>query len=646
MLRKATLILAALLLAVPFVAVAQTYNEAPMLAARVAAGELPPVDQRLPENPMVVEPFHEIGEYGGTLRMQVLTFDWGPIPVGTQNQQSSLTMVDADGANSLGLRLVEHIEFADDFTSVTMRLRKGLKWSDGEPMTADDILFMWNDVQQNKELRPNPWGTWVVDGAFVQVEKIDNETVRFLAAAPIPSWETQLKTGATQQGAFYAPQHYLQKWHADHNEDAAAVSKEEGFDGWTQAFEFHADWWTARDMDTPRMYTWILTDSNPSAKLFERNPYFWQVDTAGNQLPYIDHVQSEVVSLETWNLKILSGEADFARHFASLNNFPLYKENEEAGGYTTYLQNSLVGNDVALGFNFNQEDAVLRALYHDIRFRRALSVAIDRDEISEEVYFGQAVPRSNVPIPSLGYFKPEWETAWSQYDPDLANQLLDEAGLTARDRDGIRLRSDGEPLEVTILYAEYKQTVTATLELVQEYWEDVGVKTVLDNQPQGAPYGAAISDPDHPMNAWEHSRSDGINSWLHPWHDYLNGGSKWVPRWSIWSRIVDGGEEYDRPGDTITYDLVKERFQFLKAWQLTQPGSAEHTRMGQEYFDWWTDQVWTIGTVGLPPAPFTSKNGLGNVGLPDVDFPRTHDVLRPTAFASQWYWKDAARRNE
>ena len=357
-------------------------------------------------------------------------------------------------------------------------------------------------------------------------------------------------------------------------------------------------------------------------------------------------MQSEVVSLETWNLKILSGEADFARHFASLNNFPLYKENEEAGGYTTYLQNSLVGNDVALGFNFNQEDAVLRALYHDIRFRRALSVAIDRDEISEEVYFGQAVPRSNVPIPSLGYFKPEWETAWSQYDPDLANQLLDEAGLTARDRDGIRLRSDGEPLEVTILYAEYKQTVTATLELVQEYWEDVGVKTVLDNQPQGAPYGAAISDPDHPMNAWEHSRSDGINSWLHPWHDYLNGGSKWVPRWSIWSRIVDGGEEYDRPGDTITYDLVKERFQFLKAWQLTQPGSAEHTRMGQEYFDWWTDQVWTIGTVGLPPAPFTSKNGLGNVGLPDVDFPRTHDVLRPTAFASQWYWKDAARRNE
>ena len=646
MLRKATLILAALLLAVPFVAVAQTYNEAPMLAARVAAGELPPVDQRLPENPMVVEPFHEIGEYGGTLRMQVLTFDWGPIPVGTQNQQSSLTMVDADGANSLGLRLLEHIEFADDFTSVTMRLRKGLKWSDGQPMTADDILFMWNDVQQNKELRPNPWGTWVVDGAFVQVEKIDNETVRFLAAAPIPSWETQLKTGATQQGAFYAPQHYLQKWHADHNEDAAAVSKEEGFDGWTQAFEFHADWWTARDMDTPRMYTWILTDSNPSAKLFERNPYFWQVDTAGNQLPYIDHVQSEVVSLETWNLKILSGEADFARHFASLNNFPLYKENEEAGGYTTYLQNSLVGNDVALGFNFNQEDAVLRALYHDIRFRRALSVAIDRDEISEEVYFGQAVPRSNVPIPSLGYFKPEWETAWSQYDPDLANQLLDEAGLTARDRDGIRLRSDGEPLEVTILYAEYKQTVTATLELVQEYWEDVGVKTVLDNQPQGAPYGAAISDPDHPMNAWEHSRSDGINSWLHPWHDYLNGGSKWVPRWSIWSRIVDGGEEYDRPGDTITYDLVKERFQFLKAWQLTQPGSAEHTRMGQEYFDWWTDQVWTIGTVGLPPAPFTSKNGLGNVGLPDVDFPRTHDVLRPTAFASQWYWKDAARRNE
>ena len=322
-----------------------------------------------------------------------------------------------------------------------------------------------------------------------------------------------------------------------------------------------------------------------------------------------------VVSLETWNLKILSGEADFARHFASLNNFPLYKENEEAGGYTTHLQNSLVGNDVAIGFNFNQEDPVLRALYHDIRFRRALSVAINRDEISEEVYFGQAVPRSNVPIPSLGYFKPEWETAWSQYDPDLANQLLDEAGLTARDRDGIRLGSDGEPLEVTILYAEYKQTVTATLELVKEYWEDVGVKTVLDNQPQGAPYGAAIGDPDHPMNAWEHSRSDGINSWLHPWHDFLNGGSKWVPRWSIWSRLVDGGEAYGRPGDTITYDLVKERFQFLKAWQLTQPGSAEHTRMGQEYFDWWTDQVWTIGTVGLPPAPFTLQERAGECRL-------------------------------
>jgi peptide/nickel transport system substrate-binding protein len=645
MLRKATLILAALLLAVPFVAVAQNYNEAPMLAARVAAGELPPVDERLPENPMVVEPFHEIGQHGGTLRTYALTFNWGPPPIGTQNQQSGLVSADADGKNSLGLRLAEHIEFADDFTSSTIRLRKGLRWSDGAPMTVDDILFMWNDVHQNKELRSSPWGTWVVDGQFTQAEKIDDQTVRFQAAGPIPAWETHVLTGATQQGSFYAPAHYLQKWHADHNEDAAAVAKEEGFEGWTQAFNFHADWWTSRDVDTPRMYAWIIKETGPTAKLFERNPYFWQVDSAGNQLPYLDRVQVEIVNLETWNLKILSGEMDMGRHTASLDNYPLYKENEAAGDYATHLQNSVFGNDVGIGFNFNQEDPILRPLYHNITFRRALSVAIDRDEINREVYFGRATPRNNVPIPAVSYYKPEWTTKWAQYDPALANQLLDEVGLDKRDADGFRLRSDGKRLELTILYAEYKATVTANLELVKEYWEDVGVATVLDNR--GAGYGDAVSDQDHhPLTAWQRDRTSEVNTWLNPWHDFLDGGSTWMPRWAIWSRLIEGGEEYDRPGDTITYEVVKDRYQYLKNWQLTNPRSDEYRQMGQEYFDWWTDQVWTIGTVGLVPEPFIVKNGLGNVGVPNVDFPRTLDVMRPAMFATQWYWQDPARRNE
>ena len=425
------------------------YNEAPMLAELVAAGELPPVDERLPDDPKVKEVVEEIGRYGGTINAFAINMDsWNDM--GEVIGGSSF-LLDITADNEIVPDLAAGYELAPDGKSMTLSLRPGAKWSDGHPFTADDIVFMFEDMHWNDEV-----STWNLYGRVNRIRKIDDYTVQFEMDNPYPVLPVVMVTWPGGEIATYAPKHYLTKWHIKYNDDAEALAKEEGFDSWWEAFNSHQIFYPTTDTNQPTTMPWNFEEQTTTVKYFKRNPYFYQVDPAGNQLPYIDDVVVTAVNKEVCQAKIMSGESDIAVALTSMENYSLYKENEQSGGYRVIAVPGVNASEAAFSINQNYPDPALREIFNDVRFRRALSTALDREEINETVYFGLGTPRQATTLANASFYKPEWGEAhpYLAYNPDKANELLDDMGLTARDADGFRLVPGGETLVLLLEYPE------------------------------------------------------------------------------------------------------------------------------------------------------------------------------------------------
>jgi len=615
---------------------ALAYNEAPMLRTKVAAGELPPVEERLPEEPVVVEPFEEIGQYGGTIHVFAPDpYAWSDLQPGQAEYWDSLFRRTKDGRGSEP-NIAKGYEYSEDMKTFTIYLRKGLKWSDGAPFTADDIVFQFEDVYGNDELTPIKPLDWSAGGELVKVRKVDDYTVRFETSVPAPLIYAKLFRSNCCQANVYNPKHYLKKWHIKYNPEADKLAKEEGYDHWWQAFSFHAqNFFQQEDLNLPRMLPWVMKKKTSSTQLFERNPYYWRVDSAGNQLPYVDRVLNMIVDAEVYQLKAISGEADFALRHLSLRNYPLYKENEEKGDYRVILHPSANTSNLVLGFNLNTSDLVLRKLYHDIRFRQALSLAINRDEINEEFFFGKAVPCNVAPCRSNSYFKKEWAEYYAQYDPETANRLLDEMGLK-RGKDGFRLRPDGKRLELLIECSS--PGFTPILELIKEYWEAVGVKVALKLLSDKLRSERETS-PDHGLIAWSRYTGTEIKAYTYPWSDFWDGGQlSFFPQWGRWGTLYPEGAKYTQPEDVVTYEEVKRYYEQLRKWQTTRMGSKEYMEQAEKIFDYFCTQLWCIGTVGYAPFPVIVKNNLRNIPDPTRDIDGTAAV-RIGEFVDQWFFK-------
>jgi len=415
------------------------YREAPMLAELVAAGELPPVTERLPAEPKVKEVVEEIGQYGGTINAFAINMDsWNDM--GEVIGGSSF-LLDLTADNAIVPDLASGFELAEDGKSMTLLLRPGAKWSDGHPFTADDIVFMFEDMHWNDEV-----DTWNLYGRVNRIRKLDDYTVRFEMDTPYPVLPVVMVTWPGGEIASYAPKHYLKKWHIKYNPDAASLAKEEGFDSWSQAFNSHQIFYPTTDTDQPTTMPWNFETQTATVKLFERNPFFYQVDPAGNQLPYIDKVVVTAVNKEVYQAKIMSGEADIAVANTTMENYSLYKENEQQGGYRVIAVPGVNASEAGFSINQNHPDPELRKYFNDVRFRQALSMALNREEMNEAVYFGLGTPRQATTLPSSSFYKPEWgeEHPSIKYDPDKASALLDEIRSEER-RVGKECRSRWSP---------------------------------------------------------------------------------------------------------------------------------------------------------------------------------------------------------
>jgi peptide/nickel transport system substrate-binding protein len=371
-----------------------SFNEAPMLAEMVAAGQLPPVEERLParDDIQVVQPRESIGTYGGELRYNATNpasfgnIGWSAWDQHLMGYSTNWEVVFPNVAKS--------IEMSDDLTTATVTLRRGMKWSDGAPVTADDIMFWYESIILHPEL-PNMPAQILASGEAPVVEKVDDLTVTFTYSVPAPAF--LVSVARFDSGFPMAPRHYLEQWHIDFNEDADALAEEEGFASWIEAFTFHRDGQTGDlqlDPNLPVVKPWILESVDEFGnKFYVRNPYYWKVDTEGNQLPYVDRqVRLLIGDIEVVKLNIQAGELDYADKL-NISDLPVLRAGEAEGNYTTMLFPFDAGAANKYQFNITVNDPVLREIFNDLRFRQAMSLAVNRDDINDTLYFGLGVPR-------------------------------------------------------------------------------------------------------------------------------------------------------------------------------------------------------------------------------------------------------------
>jgi len=609
----------------------EKFNEAPILKTRVAAGELPPVEERLPEEPMVVEPKDVIGEYGGELRTAIIGFTgW----MDTSMRVQGLFKVSPDlKLETISPNIAKDWDFSEDYKTLTVYLRKGMRWSDGAPFTADDILFWYKDILLNDELTPVKPRTWCPGGELMKVEKVNDYAVRFQFAIAHPPAVATLATG---QNPPFAPMHYLRKYHVKYNPEANEIAKKEGYDYWWQCFNFHSmGSKTQQDLDFPTLNTWILRKIDDyQNRYYERNPYYWKIDTTGNQLPYIDEqIVYQVANTEVANLKAIAGELSLAGQRLSIENYPLYKKNEKKGNYRVMLWAEPYGTKLGYVFNFTHKDPVLRKIFRDIRFRQAMSLAINRDEINKTLFFGKAIPRQATTLPETSFYEPWMGEQYTKYDPEHANRLLDEMGLKWDKRHQYRLRPDGKQLAITIEYAPPSPIWGRIHELVKDYWEKVGVKVTVKEIDRSLIW-VRLDANELDVGSWHF---DNITEFAMYKNDPLAGRPFIMPlwlggvEWLNWMRT--NGKTGEEPPEAI-----KRFYKLVNEWRTTVPGTEKYMRLGKEFLTIREKNLIAIGTVGMSPAPVIVKNNLQNLPQEAVLGGVEWNFLEPYQ-AEQWFFK-------
>jgi peptide/nickel transport system substrate-binding protein len=419
----------------------------------------------------------------------------------------------------------------------------------------------------------------------------DDYTFRLRFAVPYPVYIDML----TGQYPFF-PKHYMKQYHIQYNREADKLAKSEGYEFWWEAFQAHTDRnATAFDTNFPDLRAWVLSEVDPSGnRLYARNPYYWRVDIEGNQLPYIDYYDRiQLESVEVLQVETVAGKGDIHGWYLKVANFPLFKENEEKGGYRTILYPDARASEFGIAFNYTHKDPVLKEIYNDIRFRKAASHAVNRDEINELLYLGLAVPRQPLMDPGCSFWIDGIDKMFIEYDPGLANQLLDEMGLKWDADHEYRLRPDGKQLTIVLNY----HAVMDVPELLKGYWKAIGIDLVLE--PLGGQlYRERMQANEHDMGVWaiggsseNYSRRAQPIRYRPPFHWPQNsplGGTEW------WAWYESNGERGEVPPQE-----VQRLYQVIDEW-LAQPRGAErYIELGKEMLTINAENLWLIGTVGL-----------------------------------------------
>jgi len=611
----------------PTVAQALSLIETPSLASAVESGQLPPVADRIPQAPQVVEltgEGREPGIHGGELHLLL-------------GGQKDIRMVTVYGyARLIGFNdklelvpdILESLE-VEESRVFTFRIRPGHRWSDGHPFTSEDFRYFWEDVINNEALTPfGPPPAMTVDGHRPTVELLDESTVRYSWPTPNPLFVTAL--AGARPLYIYRPAHYLKQFHVRYADPAELQAKVEAASkrNWAALHNRMDNQYNADNVDLPSLQPWVNTTPIPSDRfVFERNPYYHRVDRNGRQLPYIDRVIATIANSRLIPAKAGFGETDLQGRNISFEDYTFLKVGEKDHDFSVRLWRTASGAKVALYPNLNCSDPVWRALNRDVRFRRALSLGIDRHKVNQVVFFGLARESANTVLPESPLFREEYQQAWARFDPAEANALLDEIGLTEWDG-GVRLLPDGQRLEIIVDSSGESTEETDVLELIKQDWQQIGVQLFTKTSQREVFYnrvfaGSAI------MSVWAGLENAVPTPVMSP--QELAPTMQTQLQWSKWGQYVEtyqsGGEAPDLP-EAVTLARLNEQ------WRLSS-SDEERERIWHRMLGIHSEQVFSIGVVNGVAQPIVVSDHLRNVpveGLYNYDPGAYFGIHRPDSF--------------
>ena len=582
------------------------FADAPLFEADLAAGTLPDMADRIPRNPRIIDLAamgRETGVHGGTVRMLIGgQRDVRLIPM---NSYSRLMGYDADRNLQPDILAACDVE---ENRVYTLHLREGHRWSDGSPFSAEDFKYCWEDVLNNDALyRSGPPVELTSNGEVATFEVIDPLTIRYSFVTPSPDFLPKL--AAPLPLVLFMPQAYLRQFHANYQteEKLAEFIEALSVDDWQGLHQKMSRSNRPENPDLPTLEAWRPRTAPPSEQfIFARNPYFHRVDQAGNQLPYIDRIVLDVASSEIIAAKTATGESDLQTTGVDFPDYTLLKQAEKLHPLRVSLWRRTQGSSVALLPNLNCADPVWRKLFRDVRMRRAMSVAINRAELNKVLYFGLAREGADTVLPESPLFKPEYATAWSMYDPDLANAMLDELGLTERGGGNIRLLPDGRKAGIIVESSGESTLETDVLELIRDHMRDVGI-AIYTRTSQRDVFRSRALGGEVQMSVWVGLDNGIPTADMAP--DQLAPTSGDQLQWPLWgSWYLSAGEAGEAPDMPEVIELVR----LLDAWRQST-SSEMRAGIWDKMLALRADQVFSIGTINGALQPIVRSSRLRNI---------------------------------
>jgi peptide/nickel transport system substrate-binding protein len=619
----------------------KTFKEAPELAAQVTAGKLPKVADRIGQDPIVIKPIHGNGKYGGTMHKAFIgTAD------GTAfrflNGPDAQLWYDPTGAKVIPW-MARSFDLSADGKVLTIQMRRGLRWSNGDPVDADDVIFWYQDMYLNKEISGGITSAMQVNGKPVTIEKIDQFSYKFVSpdanylmpdrVASASEFTGQYGGGNLGYG-LTVPSKYLKKIHPKYAGQAAVdkLAADAKFKSWTEFYLNKTD--PNLNPDLPTLSPWHTTRPMNDPALFtaDRNPYSVFVDTDGNQLPYINQISHAFAQdTDAIALKIVAGELDFQDRYLPPDKLPVYFDGAAKGNYTVGLDPQQQGLGIALNLAY-VDDKEIGDLLRTTDFRRALSMGLDRDQINEAFFLGTGTVGAAVPADTNKYFPgKEYRTKWATLDIAQANSLLDKLGYTNKSSSGIRQRKDGKgDLTVTFTAVNRLANFPQMAEMIKQQWAKIGVN--LQNDTLASSAAQTKLKANQTQMVGNTTATDDV--FITPGYIIpIGGGYSAIMGIPFAQWINSGGAQGTEP--------FKEMKDQIALWQkgFASP-EADRITIGKQLQANFADQVFAIGIITQDLSNYgvrIQKSNLENVPGRFVNL----SLFNPTvnALPQTWYFK-------
>ncbi|HEV8679089.1 MAG TPA: ABC transporter substrate-binding protein [Stellaceae bacterium] len=602
---------------------AAALQEPPSLLEAVKSGALPPVIDRMPREPALAE-LETIGRPGGELRMLMAS----PKDTRLMTVYGYARLVAYTPALALVPDMLEQLQ-VEDGRSFTLRLRAGHKWSDGHPFTSADFRYWFKDIAENPKLSPTGLPVALLpNGEVPRFEVVDERTVRYTWSNPNPLFLPAL--AGPDPLFIYAPAHYLKHFHEKYADKASLESqiKQIGARNWSVLHNKMGNMYRNDNPELPSLEPWVLKTRPPAERIvFERNPYYYRIDGAGRQLPYIDQVVFTIANSRIIPAKTGAGESDLQARYLTFDDYTFLKAGEAGSGYKVLLWRTGPGSQLALYPNLNVEDPVWRELLRDVRFRRALSLAVDRHEINQVIYYGLALEGQNTVLPQSPLYRPQYRSAWATYNVDEANLLLDQIGLK-RSSDGLRKLPDGRPLDIIVEDSGESSEKTDVLELIRDSWRKVGIR-MFSRPAQLTLFRMRVFSGQTVMSLDKGIENGLATADMSPWQ--FAPTAQHQLEWPKWGQFAETKGKAGEKPDLSSAIRLKELYQ---SW-LTATGADAHAQIWHQMLQSWAEEVYTIGIVAGVQQPVVVNRRLRNVptdGMYNWDPGAHFGIYKPDGF--------------